>query len=55
MKARLLSANNPLAEINSRHSDLIPATRQSLAGGNPLGYRHRQTVIKEVQPIPASQ
>jgi hypothetical protein len=54
MKASLLSAKSTLAEIDFRHPDLISATRQSLAGGIPLGSANRQTPLETPQPIPAS-
>jgi hypothetical protein len=53
MKARRLSTNSTLAEINYRHPALISATRQRLAGGIPLDTatasprHHRTTYFRQ--------
>jgi hypothetical protein len=55
MKAKRFSTNRQLAEIQFRHSPDNSRHRQRLAGGNPLGYRHRQPTGKTPQTISASQ
>jgi hypothetical protein len=42
MKAKQFSLNGTLAEIQFRQPPVNSRQWQRLAGGNPLGYRHRQ-------------